>query len=242
MGTINSAFNIISGALDADQAALGVIANNVANANTTGYTEETATFQENSPVTINGANFGDGVTETGAESMRDRVLEGRIDQQQQLESSSSARLTALNTMQSLFTPEERCELVASCATLGLFDRRPWQGRAGRVVGRAGGDHDRGSAQAQRLHFQARVLPPGDQRAFRSDTGRFLARSPPANLPGGNESLRPSLQSALAMSGQFRDSRHRQGAPSPARRSRQKREGRRSLSDARPGAWRQVDHG
>ncbi|MGA2250437.1 flagellar hook-associated protein FlgK [Terracidiphilus sp.] len=105
MGTINSAFNIISGALDADQAALGVIANNVANANTTGYTEETATFQENSPVTINGANFGDGVTETGAESMRDRVLEGRIDQQQQLESSSSARLTALNTMQSLFTPD-----------------------------------------------------------------------------------------------------------------------------------------
>ena len=81
MGTINSAFNIISGGLDADQAALGVIANNVANANTTGYTEEQATFQENSPVTINGASFGDGVTETGAESMRDRVLEGRIDQQ-----------------------------------------------------------------------------------------------------------------------------------------------------------------
>jgi flagellar hook-associated protein 1 FlgK len=105
MGTINSAFNIISGGLDADQAALGVIANNVANANTTGYTEEQATFQENSPVTINGASFGDGVTETGAESMRDRVLEGRIDQQQQLESSSSARLTALNTMQSLFTPD-----------------------------------------------------------------------------------------------------------------------------------------
>jgi flagellar hook-associated protein 1 FlgK len=105
MGTINSAFNIISGGLDADQAALGVIANNVANASTPGYTEEQPVFQENSPVTINGASFGDGVTETGAESMRDRVLEGRIDQQQQLESASSSRLTALNTMQSLFTPD-----------------------------------------------------------------------------------------------------------------------------------------
>ena len=105
MGTISSAFNIISGGLDADQAALGVIANNVANANTPGYTEEQAVFQENSPVTINGTNIGDGVTETGAESMRDRVLEGRIDQQQQLESASSSRLTALNTMQSLFTPD-----------------------------------------------------------------------------------------------------------------------------------------
>ncbi len=105
MGTINSAFNIISGALDADQTALGVIANNVANANTTGYTEEQPIFQQSSPVTINGSSFGDGVTETGAESLRDRVLEGRIDQQQQLESASSTRLTALNTMQSLFTPD-----------------------------------------------------------------------------------------------------------------------------------------
>ncbi len=38
MGTINSAFQIMSEALDADQSALNVVANNVANANTTGYT------------------------------------------------------------------------------------------------------------------------------------------------------------------------------------------------------------
>jgi flagellar hook-associated protein 1 len=105
MGTINTAFSIISGALDADQAALSVVSNNVANASTAGYTEEQPVFQENSSVTINGTVYGDGVTETGAQSMRDRVLEGRIDQQQQLESASSARLTALNQMQSLFTPD-----------------------------------------------------------------------------------------------------------------------------------------
>ncbi len=105
MGTINTAFSIISGALDADQSALSIVANNVANANTTGYTEERPVFEENSPVTINGTGYGNGVTETGAESIRDRVLEGRIDQQQQLESSSATRLAALNTMQSLFTPD-----------------------------------------------------------------------------------------------------------------------------------------
>ena len=33
MGTINSAFSLISGALDADQSALSIVANNVANAN-----------------------------------------------------------------------------------------------------------------------------------------------------------------------------------------------------------------
>jgi flagellar hook-associated protein 1 FlgK len=49
MGTINSAFNLMSGALDADQAALNVVANNVANANTPGYTEETPDWQQMLP-------------------------------------------------------------------------------------------------------------------------------------------------------------------------------------------------
>ncbi len=45
------------------------------------------------------------MTETGATSLRDRVLEERLNQQQQLASASSARLTALNTVQALFTPD-----------------------------------------------------------------------------------------------------------------------------------------
>lgn len=105
MGSINSAFNTISGALDADQEALSVVANNVANANTPGYTTETPQWKENSPVTINGMLLGTGVTETGAASQRDRVLEERLDQQQQLAASSSARLGALNQIQALFPPD-----------------------------------------------------------------------------------------------------------------------------------------
>jgi flagellar hook-associated protein 1 FlgK len=44
------------------------------------------------------------VTSTGSTSVRDRVLEERLNQQQQLASASGTRLTALNTLQSLFTP------------------------------------------------------------------------------------------------------------------------------------------
>ena len=44
------------------------------------------------------------MTETGATSERDRVLESRLDQQQQLAASSGSRLTALDTLQALFTP------------------------------------------------------------------------------------------------------------------------------------------
>ncbi len=105
MGSINSAFSLMNGALEADQEALSVVANNVANANTTGYTEEKPTWQENSPIASGGVLLGDGVSETGAQSQRDRVLEQRLDQQQQLASASGARLTALNTMQALFTPD-----------------------------------------------------------------------------------------------------------------------------------------
>jgi flagellar hook-associated protein 1 FlgK len=104
MGTINSALSLITQGLDADQAALNTVANNVANANTTGYTNETANFQENDPLTINGVSYGAGVTETGSTSVRDNVLTERLDQQQQLASASSSRLTALNTVQAQFTP------------------------------------------------------------------------------------------------------------------------------------------
>jgi flagellar hook-associated protein 1 FlgK len=104
MGTISSALSIMSQALDADQEALNVVANNVANANTPGYTEETPDWQENQPISINGVSYGQGVTETGATSERDRVLESRLDQQQQLAASSGSRLTALDTLQALFTP------------------------------------------------------------------------------------------------------------------------------------------
>ena len=105
MGTINSALSVMAGALDADQEALNVVANNVANANTPGYTEEKPDWQENAPISVGGVQVGDGVTETGATSQRDRVLEERLDQQQQLASASGTRLTALNNMQALFTPD-----------------------------------------------------------------------------------------------------------------------------------------
>jgi len=105
MGTISSAFSIISQALDADQQALNVVANNVANANTPGYTEETPDWQENQPLNQYGNLIGQGVSETGATSQRDRVLQSRLDQQQQLSASTGSRLTSLNTLQALFTPD-----------------------------------------------------------------------------------------------------------------------------------------
>lgn len=104
MGTISSAFNIMTGALQADQSALNTVANNVANANTPGYTREIPDFTSNPPIFVNGMANGTGVTNTGSTSVRDRVLEQRLAQQQQLASSSGARLNALDSLQILFAP------------------------------------------------------------------------------------------------------------------------------------------
>ncbi len=114
MGTIHSALDLITGALNADQSALNTVANNVANANTKGYTRETPTLQENSPVTINGVNYGAGVRATGPASTRDNILNQRLSQQQQLESASSSRASALDSIQALFAPDSG----ASGATAG----------------------------------------------------------------------------------------------------------------------------
>ena len=105
MAAINSAFNLISGALEADQSALNIVANNVANANTPGYTQQVPNWRENTPVQINGVSYGTGVSETGATSVRDRVLEERLQQQQQAASASTARLSALDSVQALFPPD-----------------------------------------------------------------------------------------------------------------------------------------
>ena len=103
MATLNTAFNIATGALEADQAALNIIANNTANANTPGYTNELPQWQANDPVTIDGTSYGQGVTMTGPASQRDQVLEQRIQQQLQLEQGTGARLTALDQLQNIFS-------------------------------------------------------------------------------------------------------------------------------------------
>lgn len=113
MGTISSALSLTAQTLDADQLALNTVANNVANANTPGYTREVSNWRQNDPIRINGTSYGDGVTNTGATSVRDSVLQERLDQQQQLASASSARLTALNNVQALFTPDSGSSVSAA---------------------------------------------------------------------------------------------------------------------------------
>ena len=105
MATINSAFNLISGALEADQSALNIVANNVANANTPGLHAAGSQLAREHAGPDQWGQLRNGVSETGATSMRDRVLEERLQQQQQAASASTTRLAALDSVQALFPPD-----------------------------------------------------------------------------------------------------------------------------------------
>ncbi|HUZ05280.1 MAG TPA: flagellar basal body protein, partial [Acidobacteriaceae bacterium] len=102
MATLNSALQIMAGALNADQAALNITANNTSNANTPGYTRQIAVWQANDPVTINGISYGTGAQLTAAQSQRSLILDTRIQQQEQAQQATSSQSTALQQIEAIF--------------------------------------------------------------------------------------------------------------------------------------------
>jgi flagellar hook-associated protein 1 FlgK len=119
MASIGTAFNIATGALEADQAALSIVSNNVANANTTGYTRELPVWQTADSIQINGITYGDGVNMTGPQSQRSPVLQQSLDLQTQAQSDSAARLTALQQVQGIFSSSISTSSNSTSSTVGI---------------------------------------------------------------------------------------------------------------------------
>ncbi len=102
---MSSLFGTMSVALQAmlaQQGALEVVANNVANVNTPGYSREIANFEESPPALNGNILIGTGVTLAGVESVRDNILNLRIDQESSQQSSLNSYVGAMDQVQSLF--------------------------------------------------------------------------------------------------------------------------------------------
>jgi len=102
MGSLTSLLDLSRNALANAQTAIDVTASNISNQNTVGYTRQVATFTENDTVTVSGYQQGQGASVAVA-SQRDRILEQRVQQQTQVQSHDSARLTGLQNLENLFT-------------------------------------------------------------------------------------------------------------------------------------------
>ncbi len=124
MATLTSLLNLSTNALNADQLALNATSNNVANQNTPGYTRETVTWQAADYVTIGGVKVGQGVTDA-IQSVRDRVLEQRLQQQTQTAAQSGNIDTNLNLVQNVFglssTSTSAATTTLGTAIDGLFN-------------------------------------------------------------------------------------------------------------------------
>ena len=73
MSSLSSALNTAVQSLGADTGALQVTNNNIANANTPGYTRQVAVFQEAAPTEEGNFSVGNGVVLEGYQSVRDRA-------------------------------------------------------------------------------------------------------------------------------------------------------------------------
>lgn len=105
---MSSLFGSISVALSsmlAHQSAISVTANNVSNINTPGYSRQRAELTEG-PAVFNGAQMvGTGVNMDSITSLRDRVLELRIDAEKQEQGSLQAQVDSLGDIEILFSSD-----------------------------------------------------------------------------------------------------------------------------------------
>jgi len=95
--------SIATGSLDAEQGALAVTTNNIANSNTPGYTREVVNFTESQPISEDGSQLGTGVTLQGFQSVRDEVLQSQINSQTQQAGYSLAQSNALQPAETAFS-------------------------------------------------------------------------------------------------------------------------------------------
>jgi flagellar hook-associated protein 1 FlgK len=102
MSGLNGSLSIALSALSASQQALATTSNNVANANTPGYSRQRAILAAGEPVVMGAVTYGTGVVLEKIESLRNSILEIQLHQGTQYKSMLDASLTELQQIQTQF--------------------------------------------------------------------------------------------------------------------------------------------
>jgi flagellar hook-associated protein 1 FlgK len=101
--SLSTSLSIAVQSLNAASGALQVTNNNIANANTPGYTREVVVLQEAGSSSDGSVSLGNGVEFGGYQSIRDELLQTRIEQETQTQSGANAQLTSLQAIEPTFT-------------------------------------------------------------------------------------------------------------------------------------------
>ena len=113
MGTLGASLNIAVQAMLTDQAALSTTSNNIANANTPGYSRQTVDLAEAPPTQYGGLLVGNGVQLQQVVSQRNSLLQTQLDQETQQQSKYSSYLGSMQQVQTLFNETSGTGLQSS---------------------------------------------------------------------------------------------------------------------------------
>ncbi|HTZ96947.1 MAG TPA: flagellar hook-associated protein FlgK [Terriglobales bacterium] len=103
MSSLFGTLAIATGALGAEQGAMDATTNNVANVNTPDYCRQQPVLSENDAIQVAGLSYGTGVSLQQLQSIRDPVLQLRIEEETQQQGQLNAYLTAMQQAQTQFT-------------------------------------------------------------------------------------------------------------------------------------------
>jgi flagellar hook-associated protein 1 len=127
MSSISSVLSTAVQSLLADTGALQVTNNNIANANTPGYSRQVPVFQEAAPTSDGNFTVGNGVVLEGYQSVRDELVSNQIQQETQSQSSANAQLNTLQQIQPTFTTSTQdvgTEMSALFVSLSSLSTNP----------------------------------------------------------------------------------------------------------------------
>ena len=99
MSSLNASLATALSGLTAEQGALAATTNNVANVNTPGYSRQVPNLVSSDPIVVDPLTLGTGVTLQSIDSIRDPILESRIQQESQTQGQLSAQVSALDQTQ-----------------------------------------------------------------------------------------------------------------------------------------------
>jgi flagellar hook-associated protein 1 FlgK len=101
--SLNTSLNTAVQSLNAASGALQITNNNIANANTAGYTRKVAVLQEGASTSDGNISQGGGVVLEGYQSVRNELLQTQIQQETQDQSGANAQLSSLQAIEPTFT-------------------------------------------------------------------------------------------------------------------------------------------
>ena len=102
MGSLSASLNIALQSMLAEQGAIETTSNNIANVNTPGYSRQRPDLEETAPVQVGDLSFGTGVQLSDVTSLRDSILDLRINQETQQQGQLNSLISGGQQIQVLF--------------------------------------------------------------------------------------------------------------------------------------------